>query len=109
MTTRIPDDAIILIREMTPIVAVIEEYTELTHTEGVLWRGVCPLPDCAAPALEVAGGDRNVFKCHGCGRSGDILGFIQCVEGLSWRAAVKAMYDRAGLEMPEVEFPEAKA
>ena len=50
------------------------------HQEFV---GLCPLHAESAPSFYVNAG-KNVFYCHGCGRGGDVIRFVQLYLNLSF-------------------------
>jgi DNA primase len=43
--------------------------------------------------------ERQVFRCFGCGESGDAISFIQKMEGLSFPEALKILADRVGIQL----------
>ncbi len=49
--------------------------------------GLCPLHRETRPSFYV-NGRKNLFYCHGCGRGGDLIRFIQLSQGLSFRQSV---------------------
>jgi DNA primase len=49
--------------------------------------GLCPLHHETRPSFYV-NGRKNLFYCHGCGRGGDLIRFIQLSQGLSFHQTV---------------------
>jgi DNA primase len=49
--------------------------------------GVCPLHRETHPSFYV-NARKNLFYCHGCGRGGDLIRFVQLSQGLSFRESV---------------------
>lgn len=49
--------------------------------------GLCPLHEETRPSFYV-NTRKNVFYCHGCGRGGDLIRFVQLSRGLSFRQSL---------------------
>jgi DNA primase len=49
--------------------------------------GLCPLHPETQPSFYV-NSRKNLFYCHGCGRGGDLIRFIELSQGLSFRQSV---------------------
>lgn len=49
--------------------------------------GLCPLHPDRQPSLYV-NSRKNLFYCHGCGRGGDLIRFIELWRGLSFRQSI---------------------
>ena len=49
--------------------------------------GLCPLHSDTRPSFYV-NPHKNPFYCHGCGRGGDLIRFVELSEGLSFRQSV---------------------
>jgi len=49
--------------------------------------GLCPLHRETRPSFYV-NGRKNLFYCHGCGRGGDLIRFVELSQGLSFRQSV---------------------
>ena len=63
---------------------------------GRVRQGVCPFHDEAEGSFTVYG-DSERFYCFGCGEGGDVLDFIQRVEGLSLPEAIARLDGSPGL------------
>jgi len=66
------------------------------HQEFV---GLCPLHPETHPSFYVNAA-KNVFYCHGCGRGGDLLRFVQLSRNLSFHQAVAHLREHLGLPPP---------
>jgi DNA primase len=66
------------------------------HQEFV---GVCPLHPETHPSFYVNAA-KNVFYCHGCGRGGDLIRFVQLSLNLSFPEAVAHLKEHLGLPPP---------
>ena len=58
--------------------------------KGRVRQGVCPFHDEAEPSFTVYG-DTERFWCFGCGEGGDVLDFVQRIEGLSLPEAIQRL------------------
>jgi DNA primase len=54
---------------------------------GPEWVGLCPLHRETRPSFYVNAA-KNLFYCHGCGRGGDLIRFLQLSQGLSFADSV---------------------
>jgi hypothetical protein len=71
------------------IVEAIGERVELRKA-GKEYIGLCPFHDDKTPSFCV-NDDKAVFYCHGCGSKGDIIDFIQKLDGVSFRQALATL------------------
>ena len=55
--------------------------------------GLCPFHRETRPSFYV-NGRKNLFYCHGCGRGGDLIRFIQLSQGLSFRQTVAYLHQQ---------------
>ena len=70
--------------------------------------GLCPFHGEKTPSFHVHP-DKGFFKCFGCGTGGDVITFVQKLENLTFGDAVRALAQKAGIEL-EAENPrEARA
>ncbi len=98
MAGYLPDDFIDTLREQTDIVEVIGQYVELRR-RGQSWVGLCPFHTEKTPSFTVTP-SRDMFKCFGCGKGGDIYSFMMDHQQLSFGQAVEQLAGRAGIPMP---------
>ena len=103
----IVNDDIARVRAATDIVAIIGEHTEIKRT-GRQWMARCPLHGERTPSLSVSP-DKGVYYCFGCQRSGDVITFVQEIEGLDFTAAVEALAGRAGIRLQYTSNDESAA
>ena len=74
------------LKEKLSIVDIVEEYTDLVKL-GDEYRGKCCFHNDDNASLYV-NKKKGVWKCFGCDLSGDIITFIQEIEGLDFKDAV---------------------
>ena len=65
-----------------PLGEVVEASGVRLRGKGRVRQGVCPFHDEAEASFTVYG-DTERFWCFGCGEGGDMLDFVQRIEGLS--------------------------
>jgi DNA primase len=95
---RIRDDDIALVREQARIDQVIEDHVTLRNAGGGSRKGLCPFHDEKTPSFNVNPG-RGFFHCFGCGEGGDVITFVQKIEGVSFAEAVERLAGRFGVEL----------
>ena len=67
------------VRQHGNIVAVLAHYNVRLNGEGEQRKGRCPFHEDEKPSLSV-NTKRNVFNCHACGCSGNIIKLVQLLE-----------------------------
>ncbi len=95
---RIRDEDIAAVRERSPIDEVIGEYLQLRGAGGGSLKGLCPFHDEKTPSFNVTPA-RGLFYCHGCAEGGDVIKFVQKIDGLSFVEAVERLAGRAGIQL----------
>ena len=98
MAGRIRDEDIAAVRERSPIDEVVGEYLQLRNAGGGSLKGLCPFHDEKTPSFNVTPA-RGLWYCHGCGEGGDLIKFVQKIDGLSFVEAVEKLAGRAGIDL----------
>lgn len=96
-----PDSIIEEVRHGNDIVDVIGSYVKLTK-RGSNHQGLCPFHNEKTPSFSV-NRQRQIFKCFGCGKSGNVITFVMEYENMDFQDAVKLLADRAGVSLPKAE------
>ena len=65
---------------------------------GTRWKGLCPFHNEKTPSFHI-NPDRGLFKCFGCGASGDAINFVERTENLTFVEAVESLARRFGFEL----------
>ncbi len=86
-----------LIKEKINIVDLISEHLTLKKA-GVNFKAPCPFHNEKTPSFIVSP-ERQIFKCFGCGKSGDIFTFLMEKEGLDFKEALEMLAKRAGVTL----------
>ena len=97
-----PQDQIEEVKSKTDIVPIISEHVELKKS-GRNYKGLCPFHSEKTPSFMVSP-ELQIFKCFGCGESGDALSFLQKNEGMDFPEALKYLADRAGVKLIQQQF-----
>lgn len=78
------------IKQSAPqIEEVIGRYVQLTR-KGKSLLGLCPFHEDHHPSLSV-NPEKQYFTCFACGEKGDVIHFLQKIEGVSFGEAVKKL------------------
>ncbi|MFV1958112.1 MAG: CHC2 zinc finger domain-containing protein, partial [Planctomycetota bacterium] len=100
MTRRnIPQDVIDRVLAAHDIVEVVGRTVPL-KSAGRSWKALCPFHEEKTPSFTV-NPDRQTFKCFGCGKGGNIFGFLMEHEGLTFPETVRMLARERGIPVPE--------
>ena len=99
---RYSEDIIEEVRMRNDIVDVISGYVKLTR-KGSSYFGLCPFHNERSPSFSVSRG-KQMYYCFGCGAGGNVITFLMEYENDTFVEAVKKLAQRAGVELPEVEY-----
>lgn len=81
--------------EKNDIGDVIGEYVKLER-KGSGYTGLCPFHNEKTPSFSVHEG-KQIFKCFGCGKGGNVVNFIMLAENLTYPEALEFLAERAGM------------
>jgi DNA primase len=95
---RIRDEDIAAVRERSAIDEVVGEYLQLRSAGGGSLKGLCPFHDEKTPSFNVTPA-RGLFYCFSCSEGGDVIKFVQKIDGLGFLEAVERLAGRAGIEL----------
>jgi DNA primase len=95
---RIRDEDIAAVRERSPIDEVVGEYLQLRNAGGGSLKGLCPFHDEKTPSFNVTPA-RGLWYCFSCAEGGDVIKFVQKIDGLSFVEAVERLAARAGVDL----------
>ena len=99
---RYSDDIIEEVRSKNDIVDVVSQYVKLTR-KGSSYFGLCPFHNEKTPSFSVTPG-KQMYYCFGCGAGGNVFNFIMEYENFTFGEALKYLADRAGVELPKIEY-----
>ena len=90
-------DTVQQIKDRLSIVDVVSQYVKLDRA-GASLRARCPFHAERTPSFHVSP-DRGTYHCFGCNVGGDIFSFVEAIEGLDFKGALKVLAERAGVEL----------
>lgn len=85
------------IKERLNIVDIVGGYVEL-HKAGRHYKGKSPFTNEKTPSFFVSP-DRGMYYCFSSQKGGDMFTFIEEMEGVDFKGALKILADRAGVEL----------
>src|SRR3989344_4817420 len=90
-------DTVQQIKDRLSIVDVVSQYVKLDRA-GASLRARCPFHAERTPSFHVSP-DRGTYHCFGCNVGGDIFSFVEAIEGLDFKGALKVLAEKAGVEI----------
>jgi len=98
------EDIVEEIRTRNDIVDVISGYVRL-QKKGSSHFGLCPFHNEKSPSFSVSQ-SKQMYYCFGCGAGGNVFTFVMEYENYSFPEALKLLAERAGVDLPEIEYSE---
>ncbi len=81
------------------IVEIVQGYVPALKRSGRSWKAPCPFHSERTPSFTVDP-ERGTWHCFGaCSTGGDVIGFVQRIEHLDFREALRRCAERAGVEL----------
>jgi len=90
-------DAVQQIKDRLNILDVISPYVEL-HKAGRHFKGKSPFTNEKTPSFFVSP-ERGMYYCFSTSQGGDIFKFVEVMEGVDFKAALKILAEKAGVEL----------
>ncbi len=94
-----PDRFIDELRLRADIVDVISSYVPLTKA-GANYKALCPFHREKTPSFIVSP-EKQIFHCFGCGKGGNVFGFVMEYEKVSFPEAVELLARKYNMPLPE--------
>lgn len=85
------------IKSRLSIVDVVSTYVKLLPA-GKSYKGKSPFTNEKTPSFFVSP-DKGLYHCFSTGKGGDMFTFVQEMEGVDFRGALKILADRAGVSL----------
>lgn len=96
------DDAVQQIKDRINIVDVVGQYVQLRRA-GRSYTAKCPFHKERTPSFHVSP-ERGTYMCFGCGEKGDIFTFVEKMDGIDFKTALKQLADKAGVTLDNRQF-----
>jgi DNA primase len=90
-------DSVQQIKDRLSILDVISPYVEL-HRAGKNFKGKSPFTAEKTPSFYVSP-DRGMYYCFSTSQGGDMFTFVQAMEGVDFKEALKILATKAGVEL----------
>ena len=87
------------VKSASDIVEVIGERIKLTRS-GQNFRGLCPFHGEKTPSFFVHP-QLQRYRCFGCAAHGDVFGFLEQYDHLTFSEALQTLADRAGITLEQ--------
>ena len=89
------------------IIEIVGSFVKLKK-RGANYLGLCPFHNEKSPSFTVSP-TKEIYKCFGCGKSGNTIGFLMELEKYSYVEALKWLANKYNVEIEETETtPEVK-
>lgn len=97
-----PEEFVEKVREGNDLVSVIGDYIPLKKA-GANYKALCPFHSENTPSFSISS-QKQIFKCFGCGKAGNVFHFLMYIDGVSFPEAVTSLAERAGLSLPDNSY-----
>lgn len=85
------------IKAAADIVDIISGYVKLKK-DGTNMTGLCPFHNEKTPSFKV---NKSIYKCFGCGKSGDAISFLQEFNNINYIEAIKLIASKYSIPIEE--------
>ena len=95
------------IQSRIDIIDIVGSFVKLKK-RGTNYLGICPFHNERTPSFTVSPA-KEIYKCFGCGKSGNSIGFLMELEKYSYVEALRWLANKYNVEIEETEMsPENK-
>jgi len=90
------------IKARLDVADIVGEYLQLKPAGSGSFKACCPFHQEKTPSFYV-NRPRQTWHCFGCNQGGDIISFVQMMEGLDFPEALQILAEKAGVTLPEYD------
>ncbi len=94
------------IKSKADIVQIISEKISVKKA-GKHFKALCPFHGEKTPSFMISP-ELQIFKCFGCGESGDVITFLEKYEGMDFNEALSYLSERTGVKLDQGNFQPKK-
>ena len=96
-----------VIKDKIDIVELISNYTEVKRRGSNSYMAYCPLDghNDKTPSLSIDK-KKGLWNCFGCGEGGDVITFIERMEGVEFKEAIKLLINNSSIDYEEIQITE---
>src|SRR4051812_2929406 len=88
------------VKNSMSIVDVVQDFLKLKK-EGSDYVALCPFHDEKTPSFKISP-SKNIYKCFGCGKSGDAISFLMEYEKISYLDAIKRLGEKYKVDVDDL-------
>ena len=88
-----------LVKSKADIVDIVSSYVEIKKS-GSNYKGLCPFHNEKGASFMV-NQNLQIYKCFGCGESGDVITFVEKIEGVDFKGALRLLADKYNIKLSE--------
>ena len=93
-----------LVKSKADIVDIVSSYVEIKKS-GSNYKGLCPFHNEKGASFMV-NQNLQIYKCFGCGESGDVITFVEKIEGVDFKGALRLLADKYNIKLSEEKVSE---
>lgn len=97
----IAESTIAQVSDRSILSEIASSYFPLKKKGNQFW-GCCPFHHERSPSFAI-NDDKGLWKCWGCGKSGNVFGFIMEIERVSFPESVSLLASRLGIEVEQAK------
>jgi DNA primase len=96
---RISEDILAEVKRSADIVDIISRYVTVKKA-GRSFKALCPFHTEKTPSF-IVNPERQLFRCFGCGKAGDVFSFVAEHERVDFPEAVRIVASAVGISIPD--------
>ncbi len=94
------------IKAKADIVSIISERLSVKKA-GKHFKALCPFHGEKTPSFMISP-ELQIYKCFGCGESGDVISFLEKYEGMDFNEAITYLSEKTGIKLDNTSFQPKK-